>query len=65
MCREVKIDTVKCNDCGSYIAVCPEMFVRNMESGAIEVVMQDECDYASVQEAIHMCPEDCITMEEV
>jgi len=64
MAREITIDTVRCNDCGSCIAVSPEVFVKNIETGAVDVVVQNEIDYRSVLEAINICPSGCIVMEE-
>ena len=64
MVREITIDAVRCNDCGSCIAVSPEVFVKNIETGAVDVVVQNEIDYRSVLEAINICPSDCIVMEE-
>ena len=65
MAREITIDTVRCNGCGSCIAVSPEVFVKNMETGAVDVMVPNEIDYRSVLDAINICPSDCIVIEEI
>jgi ferredoxin len=58
------IDLSRCTGCDSCLEICPEVFRRNRETGLIEVV--DLCQYPEneVQEAISICPADCITWED-
>ena len=58
------IDIGSCNDCESCLELCPKIFKRNEETGLIEVVDISEYPDAMVQEAISMCPNDCIAWEE-
>ncbi len=54
----------ECNECESCLEVCPEVFKRNLETGQIEVVDLTEYPEEAIQEAIAMCPTDCIKWEE-
>ncbi len=57
------IDFSECTDCGSCLEVCPEVFVKKSETGYIEVVYFQEYPEDCVQEAISVCPADCIAWE--
>ena len=59
------VDLSECNECESCLDVCPEVFIRNPETGQIEVVDLAEYPEEAVQEAIAMCPTDCIKWEEI
>ena len=59
------IDIGKCTDCESCLEVCPDIFIRNSETGLIEVADLPEYQEEAVLEAISICPADCITWEEV
>ncbi|MBW1999510.1 MAG: ferredoxin [Deltaproteobacteria bacterium] len=58
------IDLSRCNDCQSCIELCPEVFKKNQETGAIEVVDLSEYPEDDVDRAVTICPEDCISWEE-
>ncbi len=58
------IDMSKCTDCGSCLEVCPAVFKLNRETDCIEVMDLPEYPEDCVQEAISVCPADCITWEE-
>ena len=58
------VDMGECTDCGSCLEVCPEVFKRNAETGYIDVVDLNIYPEECVQEAISVCPVDCITWEE-
>lgn len=62
--RTPVIDRFACTDCESCLDLCPEVFQRNAETGYIEVVDLPEYPEGKVQEAISMCPADCIAWEE-
>jgi ferredoxin len=57
------IDRGQCTDCESCLEICPEVFRRNRETGNLEVVDLDEYPEEEIQEAIKMCPADCILWE--
>jgi ferredoxin len=59
------IDLAECTDCEACLELCPHIFKRNEETGQIEVVDLSEYPEKEVQEAISMCPAECITWEEV
>ncbi len=59
------IDLNKCNECESCLELCPTVFKRNEETGYVEVIDLDEYSEEEVQEAISVCPTDCITWEDV
>ena len=58
------IDWSQCTECESCIALCPKVFRRNPQTGFIEVVDLPQYPEDEVQEAVNMCPADCITWEE-
>ena len=58
------VDIADCIDCGGCIELCPDVFRKN-EMGNIEVVSLLEYPHSAIQEAINICPADCITWEEV
>jgi len=62
--RTPVIDRFACTDCESCLDLCPEVFQRNAETGYIEVVDLPEYPEDKIQEAISMCPADCIGWEE-
>ena len=55
------IDLGQCTDCGSCVEVCPEVFRKNSETLYIEIVLLDEYPEDCVQDAIRICPTDCIS----
>lgn len=54
------VDLSRCTDCDSCLAVCPEVFRRNEETGLIEVMELEEYPEDQVAEAMAVCPADCI-----
>jgi ferredoxin len=58
------VDMGECTDCGSCLEVCPEVFKRNLETGNIDVADLNTYPEDCVQEAISVCPVDCISWEE-
>jgi ferredoxin len=65
MRRVPVIDTSRCTDCESCLEICPIVFKRNKGTGLIEIADLSEYPENEVREAIAMCPEDCISWEEV
>lgn len=59
------IDLGRCTDCESCVETCPAVFRRNNETGLIEVIDLPEYPGKEVQEAISICPAECITWEEI
>ena len=57
------IDQSACSQCEGCIAVCPLVFRKN-PAGFIELAELDQYPEAEVEEAIKLCPEDCIYWEE-
>lgn len=58
------IDISECTDCESCLEFCPSVFKKNKETGLIEVVDLSEYPEADVEEAMSMCPANCISWEE-
>jgi ferredoxin len=58
------IDLSRCTGCDSCLEICPGVFRRNGETGLIEVVELPQYPEDEVQEAISICPADCITWED-
>ncbi len=59
------VDYSCCNDCGSCIEICPSIFVKNPETGFVEVVELDAYPESDIEAAIALCPRDCITWEKI
>ena len=59
------IDMSECTDCGSCTELCPTIFRRNEDTGHIEMVNLLEYFDENIQEAMSMCPADCISWEEI
>jgi ferredoxin len=57
------IDLSECTDCGSCLELCPSVFKRNEETARIEMMDLSEYPEEGVEEAISMCPADCIAWE--
>ena len=58
------VDLGACTKCGGCIEVAPDIFRLNESGGYIEVRDLAEYDEKLVDEAIKLCPEDCIEWEE-
>jgi ferredoxin len=57
--RRPEIDLGACNGCGTCIEVSPDVFRFN-DLGFVQVADLDAYPEAEVDEAIALCPEDCI-----
>ena len=57
------IDLSLCTDCDSCLAVAPDIFQRNSDTGFIEVIDLEFYPLEEVNEAISVCPADCIAWE--
>ena len=57
------IDPSRCTECESCLAVCPEVFRKNGRTGLLEVVDLPRYPKDRVDEAIVICPADCISWE--
>ena len=58
------IDIRDCTECESCIEICPEVFRRNNETDIIEVIDLPEYPEEAVEEAMKICPADCISWSE-
>ena len=63
MTRIPVVDPGCCKECDACIEVCPTVFRKNEGTGLIEVVDLPEYPVALVDDAISICPEDCIIWE--
>ena len=64
MRKTPSIDMGHCTGCDSCLTICPAVFHRNAETGWIEVRDMPQYPDEGVEEAMIMCPADCITWEE-
>ncbi len=64
MKKTPSIDMGLCTGCDSCLTTCPAVFYRNPETGWIEVRDIPQYPDEGVEEAMIMCPADCITWEE-
>lgn len=58
------VDLSRCSKCGGCIEVAPEIFRFSESGGYIEICDLDYYDRDEVEEAMKLCPEDCIHWEE-
>ena len=59
------LDLGDCRNCDACLEVCPSVFLRNGNTGLIEVADLPEYPKDQVDEAIALCPEDCIAWEDM
>jgi ferredoxin len=64
MGRTPLIDLGECTDCESCVSLCPSVFVRNPDTGLIEVRELPEYPEEEIESAMSVCPADCINWEE-
>jgi ferredoxin len=57
------VDVGRCTLCGGCVEVAPNIFRVNEAFGFLEVVECDQYSEEEVDEAIKICPEDCIEWE--
>ncbi|MBN2032812.1 MAG: ferredoxin [Deltaproteobacteria bacterium] len=58
------LDRSGCTGCESCISLYPQIFLRNKETGCIEVADLTDYPETAIQEVIAFCPGDCITWQE-
>ncbi len=58
------IDLGKCTECEGCIEVAPKVFRYNDVAGYLEVIDLEEYPQKDVDEAIKICPADCIFWEQ-
>jgi ferredoxin len=58
------IDISECSDCGTCVELCPAVFVRNKETGLMEVRDLEEYPQQEIEEVMSYCPQDCIRLSE-
>ncbi|MFH1625358.1 MAG: ferredoxin [Pseudomonadota bacterium] len=63
MTKIPSIDMAECVDCGGCVEICPTVF-KKQEAGYIQVMELTEYPEEAVQEAINICPTDCITWKD-
>jgi len=61
--KKPDIDIGACTLCMGCIEVCPEVFKYN-DAGYIEIIDLQEYPEKDIDEAIMLCPEDCISWQE-
>ncbi|HHW42352.1 ferredoxin [Desulfofundulus thermobenzoicus] len=64
MARIPYIDSEECMSCGSCAETCPDVFQMNDTLGFAEVVNPHGASEDEIQEAIDMCPAQCIHWNE-
>lgn len=65
MKKTPRIDMSECTDCESCLELCPSVFKKNKETGLIQVVDLSEYPEDDIEEAMSVCPADCISWENV
>jgi ferredoxin len=61
--KRAVVDIGACTLCMGCVAVCPEVFRLNENTGYIEVIDLETYPEACVAEAVKYCPEDAIAWE--
>lgn len=62
--RRPTVDLARCRDCHVCLEVCPGVFGRNEDTGLLEVADLAVYPEEEVEEAMSLCPENCICWEE-
>jgi ferredoxin len=57
------LDLSGCTDCESCIELYPDIFKKNKNTGCIEVADLSSYPEGAIEEAMAMCPGDCITWQ--
>jgi ferredoxin len=57
--KKPEIDIGACTQCMGCVELCPQVFRYN-DAGYIEIVELEQYPEKEVDEAIMLCPEDCI-----
>ncbi|AEJ61474.1 4Fe-4S ferredoxin iron-sulfur binding domain-containing protein [Spirochaeta thermophila DSM 6578] len=63
MAKRVVIDRDECIGCGSCADACPDVFEMDDE-GKARVILPEGGDESCIDEAISICPVECIRWEE-
>jgi ferredoxin len=58
------IDLRDCSDCETCVVLCPEVFIRNHETGRIEIKDLEEYPEEAIFEVVSYCPRNCISLSE-
>ena len=58
--KKPDIDIGACSLCMGCVEICPEVFRLN-DAGYIEIIDLQEYSEKDIDEAIMLCPEDCIS----
>lgn len=58
------VDIGRCTLCGGCVEVAPNIFRINEAFGFLEVIEANQYEQADVDEAIKICPEDCIEWDD-
>lgn len=61
--RNPAVDRSACTDCESCISLCPGIFKRNSDTGCIEVAELSDYPENEIEQAMSMCPGNCITWQ--
>ncbi len=59
----VNVDNVECIGCGACADLCPEVFELDERAGKARVATFDMSDRECIEEAIAICPVQCIYWE--
>ncbi len=62
--RRPVLDLIRCSDCEACLELCPQVFRRNPDTGAIELRDLPAYPEAIVDEVMILCPRDCIGWED-
>jgi len=58
------INFTECSDCETCLELCPAVFVRNKETGFIEIQDLEEYPEEEIYEVMNYCPQECIVFLE-
>ncbi len=62
--RRPALDLSRCSDCEACLDLCPEVFLRNPETGRIEVADLSAYPEEAVEEVMANCPKDSVGGED-
>jgi ferredoxin len=61
--KKPDVDIGTCSLCMGCVELCPEIFQYN-DAGYIEIIELEEYPEECIDDAVMLCPEDCITWKE-
>ena len=63
--KQINVDSYLCNGCGACVEFCPDVFRINELTDKAELTTYEPEITDEVYQAVNLCPEKCIEIEEI